>query len=213
MFKLMTAFVVSLALAGAAGAQGRDREKVPKLNLTLTVEKLSWRYTEAAPVKIRIENASGGETKIPLVVYFTADNRGMTDGMVTKREGVFWSPVSLRKTYAASAERCQDDLSPGRVEKFKGGNVVTIFPPKEKLTLKKGEAKEFDFNLAAMCWNHAIASTYPDRSFFSLAEGYGRKTYSLYFEMEFQTGTTKVGSMKVPAVEHVKSNAVEITID
>ena len=213
MFKLMTASVALLALACVAGAQSRQKPKVPKLTLTLTVEKTVWRYKEAAPVKIRIENASEDEAKIPSAVYFTADNRSETGGIVTKSEGVFWSPVSLRKTYAASAELCQDDLSPGRVEKFHGTDIVTIFPPKEKLTLKKGEAKEFDFDLAAMCWNHSIGSMYPNRSIFSLAADYRRKTYTVYFEMEFQVGATEAGGLKVPTLEHLKSNAVEISID
>lgn len=213
MFRILTAFVALLALACGAGAQSRQKAKVPKLSLTLTVEKTVWRYKEAAPVKVRIENESEGEAKIPSAVYFTADNRSETGGIVTKREGVFWSPVSLRKTYAAGAELCQDDLSPGRVEKFNGTDIVTIFPPKEKLTLKKGEAKEFDFDLAAMCWNHSIGSMYPNRSIFSLAADYRPKTYSVYFEMEFQTGTTKTGNIKVPTLEHLKSNAVEISIE
>src|ERR1700754_1307485 len=210
--QLMTAFVALLALACGAGAQSRRKAKVPKLTLTLTVGETGWRYKEAAPVKIRIENASEGEAKIPSAVYFTADNRGRTGGSVTKSEGVFWSSVSLLKTYAASGELCQNDLSPGRVEKLHGTEIVTIFPPKEKLTLKKGEAKEFDFDLAATCWNHSIGSMYPNRNIFSLAADYGRKTYTVYFEMEFQVGKTEAGSLKVPTLEHLKSNAVEISI-
>lgn len=214
MRKLLTVIVASLALSCAAVARERGVEKVPKLKLSLTAEKTSWRSGEDARVKVRIENASEGEASIPSVVNFTADNRSeVGGGLVTMGDGVFWSPVSLLKSYFARAGRCQNDLSPDRVETLKGTNIVSIRPAGERLTLKKGEVKEFDFDLAETCWGHSIAAFYPNGSLFSLAAKYGRKTYGVYFQMRFQTGTTKAGGLKVPTVEHLKSNAVEISID
>jgi hypothetical protein len=214
MLTLMAAFVALPALSCAVGAQGLEKAKVPTLNLTLTAEKTSWRAGEAARVKIKIENASGGETEIPSTVYFTADNRSVVGGSsVTMLDGVFWSPVSLLKSYDAPSARCRNDLSPDRVETLKGTNVVTIFPAKETLPLKKGEAKEFDFDLAGTCWGHSIAAFYPDDSLFSLAAKYKQKTYGLYFETEFDTGKTEVGGKSNPVVKDLKSNVVVITID
>jgi hypothetical protein len=210
---LAATLVALLALSCSAGAQGRVDAKVPKLTLTLTAEKTSWRAGEAVHVKIRIENASGQDVEIPSNVSFMADNRGPGGDHVTMSDGVFSSPVSLTKAYADHPAGCENDLSESRVRRVKGTNIVEIFPDSGELILKKGEAKEYAFDISSKCWHHYISAYYADSSIFPLAEKYKVKTYRVFFSMQFPAGTSNVGGVKTRLVTHLKSNAVEVEIN
>ncbi|HKG12816.1 MAG TPA: hypothetical protein VKB12_05735 [Pyrinomonadaceae bacterium] len=208
--KLVTVSVALTALAGVAGAQEREYAEPPELKLTQTVEKTFWRAGEPAHVRVRIENASGGSIEIPSNVSFMADNRSREDGWATTSHGVFWSPVSLTKTYSVRGSQCQNDLTPDRVKTPKGGKVVEIHPAKDKLTLGKGEAKEFSFDLAGTCWGHSIQAFYPDSTIFEAAGRYKSNSYRVYFLMQFRMRT---GDPKDVRNHQLKSNAVEVTIN
>jgi hypothetical protein len=197
------------ALATVAGAQEREYADAPKLKLTLSIDRTAWRPGEPAPVRARIENATGDRFEIPSGISFKADNRPSDDDWVTMSHGVFWAPVGLNKGSGGDTGHCQSDLSPERVETLQG-KVVVIHPAKGKLMLEKGEAKEFSFDLTRACWGHSIAAFYPSQPIFEVAKRYPNNSYRIYFQMEFRM---KTASKNDPRFHQLKSNAVEVTIN
>ena len=197
------------ALATAAGAQEREYAVAPNLKLTLSAVKTAWRPGEPAPVRIRVENATGERFEIPSTVSFKADNRANDGVMATMSHGVFWSPVSLTKSYGDGRNGCQDDLTPGRVETLQG-KVRVIHPARDKIFLEKGEAKEFSFDLSATCWGHSIGAYHPSRNIFEVAERYTKHSYRVYFQMQFPM---RLADPVAPRYHQLKSNEVEVTIN
>ena len=211
-YKLAPLYGLLCALAVNAGAQEREYADAPKLKLTVTVDQSVWRQGEAAPVRLRIENVSDGDIEMPSTASFLADNRARGDEDITTAHGVFSSPVSFTKVYAGRTRGCQDDLSPDRVERPKGGNVVVIHPARDRVMLAKGAAKEFTFDLAGTCWKHYILSFYADETIFAAAADYRPNTYRVYLLMQFRM-RPKPGGPEGPLFHQLKSNAVEVTIN
>lgn len=207
--RLALVLLAFCAPAAAARAQEREYAEAPNLKLTVTAEKTHWRQGAAAPVRVRIENATGGRMEVPSVIVFRADNRLDDGGRVTTSEGVLWSPVSLTKSYGVGAKSCQNDLSPQRVKNVKGV-VVEIHPDRGVIVLDKGGAKEFGFDLALTCWGHSISSFYPSSTVFEAAERFKPNSYRVYFSMQFPMRTGKPGDARY---HQVKSNAVEVIIN
>ena len=207
--KLAPLLFALCTLATASGAQEREYAVAPNLKLTLLVVKTAWRPGEPAPVRMRVENATGERFEIPSTVSFKADNRANDDGRETMRHGIFWSPVSLTKSYGGSPNGCQDDLAPGRVETLKG-KVRIIHPARDKIVLEKGEAKEFSFDLVGTCWGHSLGAYYPSLNIFEVAERYTTNSYRIYFQMHFRM---KTADPKDPRYHQLKSNEVEVTIN
>jgi hypothetical protein len=215
MFKLTSVVLISLALTFSAGAKVQNLEEVPNLRLTLSIENTTWTKYEPVLVKITIENLSGNKVELPSSISFNLDNRTFASERVTMDNGVFWSPVSLTKTYGKDVAGCQSDLVENRVEVLKGTNIVSISPPKDSLMLTTGEKKEFSFDLTKTCWNHSISSVYPNSNLFSLvdttpaAKHIGSNKYRVYFDMEFKAGTVD----GIPRNKRPRSNEVEIVVN
>jgi hypothetical protein len=207
--KLAPLLFALCTLATAAGAQEREYAAAPNLKLTLSVAKNAWRPGEPAAVRMKVENATGERFEIPSTISFKADNRANDGVRVTMSHGVFWSPVSLNKTYGGRPSGCQDDLAPGRVETV-SGKVRIIHPARDKIVLEKGEAKEFSFDLAGTCWGHSLGSYYPSLNLFEVAERYTNNSYRVYFQMQFPM---RLADPVAPRYHQLKSNAVEVTID
>jgi len=213
MFRSISLMVLFLALTCNASSQAQKKPGAPNLRLTLSMEKTIWLVYEPVPVKITVENLSGNKVQLPSSIYFKFDNRESESVRVTMSEGVFWSPVSLTKTYSKEVKGCEDDLIAERVEVLQDTNIVLISPPKDNLMLQKDEKKEFRFDLSKTCWNHSLSSIYPNGYLFSYV-GASRK-YKVYFEMEFKVGSAKLAGSDTPINlnKRLKSNEVEIVFD
>lgn len=201
-------FLVFSALTGFVFSQTKDESVLPNIRLRLSTEETLWETGKKAAVKIVVENLSEKAVSLPNGIHFTVTD-GTQSAAVTMREKVFWSPVSLTKIYE-KINTCQNDLTKERVSTPGDKNIIQISPSAQNFILKKGEKKEFSFNLAGTCWNHVLSSSYPYRNLFTLT-GFGK--FKVYFEMEFDAGEKEFKGIKYPAVEHVKSNEIEIIIN
>jgi hypothetical protein len=219
MSKLTGPAALILALTFCAGSRTHEETAVPNLRLTLSSEKKIWARNKPALVKVTIENLSEGSVEIPPGIDFQIDGGGTRSAFgITRANPVFWSPVSLTKIYSRNAAGCQNDLTEDRVKTVQGTNIVEIHPAKGGLTLGRGEAKKFSFNLAGICWNHEILSDYPRIDLFTLIKEHSEEfknpnTYKVYFEIGFDAGSTKINGMDTPLFKTIRSNEVEIEID
>ncbi len=213
MFKSISLAATLLLLPFSASAQMQEKKEIPNLRLTLTTEKTTWSQKETAPVKVTIESLSEHTAQVPATIYFRLDGRARGDERMTKREAVFWSPVTVTNTYAEKATTCQNNLTKDSIQPIKDTNLVMIHPPSNNLYLRKGEKREFSFNLAGMCWNHSMSSVYPDQNIFQLARPYFiSASYKLYFELHFDGGMSEENGILTPITLNLKSNEVRVVI-
>lgn len=204
MFRIIFIVVLSILTFSLSGFSQAADQEVPYLNFMLSSEKTSWKQGEPAVVKAKIEYPGGRleAVNVPQSISFKVESKKRE--FLTSKSKVFWSPVSLTKNYQEKASKCQNDLTEDRV---KNGSIS---PPANDFRLKKGESKEFIFNLAATCWNQVMLSDYPKRELFSLT---GTGNYIIYFEMEFRAGQSVSPGILVPRHVRIKSNEIEIDIN
>lgn len=217
----VTRFILVLILlvlncAGTSFAQTADKPfELPKLDLSLTVEKTLWKSSEPAVVKVIIENKETSKDFLilPSDISFRLAEREIDD--VTMSDAVFWSPVSLTKTYEAGRRGCQDNLTNDQVSYSNNSKIRVISPSADKSKLLKNEKKEFTFDLNKLCWGHAISSMYPSQPLFTMIDEYRSSTekYKVYFQMRFAAGMGVHNGVRYPMSKEMRSNEVEITVN
>jgi len=207
----VAAFAILLLTTVLIG-QRAEIAKVPKVQLSLDAPVSVWKPTKPALTKVTVENIDTGLTSInlPTSVYFHVSGFPSPTNAFATSNSDLWSPVSLIKNYDSSAKSCQDDLSAERVAKDDKNGIVSIMPSPTNLALRKGEKKEFEFDLTRTCWDRSISSIYPSQDLFAIARA-GK--YKVYFEMEFLIGEKNQDGMKIPISEHIRSNEIEIQIN
>lgn len=200
--KVLKAFLVFAFLSAFSTVHG---QALPNLELTLSSEQANWTKDQPAVVSIKIKNSSSERAKIPSGLHFYLDNE--TSGNQGMKKGAYYAPFSLKKKYLLNVRHCQSDLDEKNVRRK--GPAVIITRDTSDVYLNGNEGKEFQIDLAGLCWAHQISSVYPMSNLFSEA---GPGNSMLYFSIRFVTGTEVYSGTRIPISKAIESNKLLINI-
>ncbi len=193
-----------LLVCGVLPASGQD---VPDIVLTIESEQTEWRKGSPAKVHIKIENISTKEVELLTRLRFRLDDGTRGNREPTMANGFYYSPFGLVKSYLPNTANCQNDLVNNNIKRENG--VVEIFVDKNNISLKAGEKKEFQVDLAGLCWGHQISSVYPMSDLFSEVK---KGRYSLYFSIAFKVTAIDLRGSEALRSKSVESNKLTINI-
>jgi hypothetical protein len=211
--------ILLLFVMGTANILGQTQVKpfeLPNISLMLEVENPTWRSSGPAVTTLTIQNNDTKKEFLvlsPGIVFEFAERTIVGPSM---RDAVFWSPVSLTKTYEGDKTGCQSDLTKDRESYLKDSKIRVIKPSTYEIKLLKSEKKEFIIDLNTTCWQHAISSIYPNQLLFSMIGKYppfSGKKYKLHYKMYFRSGSVRHEGVEIPLSKNIRSNEVEITVN
>ncbi len=201
---LLKVFLLVGVLSGFSMVYGQG---LPDIELTISSERTNWTKGAPAVVNIKIKNLSNERTEITSSLRFYLDDETSGKQGPTMKNGAYYVPFSFTKKYLSNAKHCQRDLDETNV--IREGPKVTMFRDMTDVYLNGIEIKEFQVDLAGLCWAHQISSLYPMGNLFSEAKP---GSSMLYFSIRFVTGMEEHAGTRIPISNAVESNRLRISI-